>query len=92
MESQRQRAAAARPERVVTPEAKARWNRAYKFSRLGISEERFNAVLEAQGRGWVRTSILSPYAGWMAGGPAPRLTPGPSSAARAAGQACPFRG
>lgn len=45
----RQRSAERRPDRVVTPEAKARWNRSHKFTRLGISEERFNAVLEAQG-------------------------------------------
>lgn len=49
MERQRQRAAAARPSRVVTPEAKARWNRAHKFVRLGITEEEFNRRLEAQG-------------------------------------------
>lgn len=49
MQRQRQRAAAARPSRVVTPEAKARWNRAYRFARLGITEERFNEMLEAQG-------------------------------------------
>ena len=49
MERQRQRGAASRPQRVVTPEAKARWNRAHKFARLGITEERFNQILEAQG-------------------------------------------
>jgi Recombination endonuclease VII len=49
MERQRQRAAAARPSRVVTPDAKARWNRAHKFVRLGITEERFNELLEVQG-------------------------------------------
>jgi hypothetical protein len=34
--------------RVVTPEAKARWDRAHKFVRLGITEERFNQILQAQ--------------------------------------------
>jgi len=28
---------------------RARWRRAHKFRRLGISEERFNELLEAQG-------------------------------------------
>jgi hypothetical protein len=49
MERQRQRAAAARPSRVVTPEAKARWRRAHKFVRLGITEAEFDRRLEAQG-------------------------------------------
>lgn len=49
MEAQRQRAAEARPGRVVTPEAQARWNRAHKFVRLGISEDQFAALLEIQG-------------------------------------------
>jgi hypothetical protein len=31
------------------PAVKARWNRAYKFTRLGITEEEFNGRLEAQG-------------------------------------------
>jgi hypothetical protein len=31
------------------PAAKARWNRAHRFIRLGISEERFNELLEEQG-------------------------------------------
>ena len=35
--------------RVVKPEDKARWNRTHKFVRFGISEERFNQMLEAQG-------------------------------------------
>lgn len=49
MERQRQRAAASRPTRVVAPEAKARWNRAHRFVRLGITEERFNELLKKQG-------------------------------------------
>ena len=49
MERQRQRAAKRRPDRVVAPAAKARWNRAHKFVRLGITEERFHELLEAQG-------------------------------------------
>lgn len=32
------------------PVARARWNRAYKFIRLGIAEAEFNQMLEAQGR------------------------------------------
>jgi hypothetical protein len=32
------------------PAAKAHWNKAHKFVRLGITEERFNELLEAQGR------------------------------------------
>jgi Recombination endonuclease VII len=31
------------------PAAKARWTRAHKFVRLGISEERFNQMLAGQG-------------------------------------------
>jgi hypothetical protein len=31
------------------PAAKARWNRSHKFARLGITEGRFNQMLEAQG-------------------------------------------
>jgi len=49
MERQRQRAADRRPDRVVGPEDKARWARAHKFVRLGITEARFNLMLEAQG-------------------------------------------
>lgn len=49
MQKQRERAAAARPARVVTPEAKAQRNRTHKFVRLGISEERFHELLEQQG-------------------------------------------
>jgi Recombination endonuclease VII len=47
MESQRRRTRA--QQRVVAPEDKARWNRSHKFVRLGISQERFNEMLEAQG-------------------------------------------
>lgn len=49
MQKQRERAAAARPTRTVAPEAAARWRRAHKFVRLGITEERFNELLEQQG-------------------------------------------
>ena len=49
MERQRQRAAERRPGRVVTPEAKARWNKTHKFVRFGITEEQFDELLEAQG-------------------------------------------
>lgn len=49
MERQRQRSADSRPTRVVLPEARARWYRAYKFVRFGITEARFNQMLEAQG-------------------------------------------
>ena len=48
MKGWRQRSASR--ERVVTPESKARWNRAHKFVRLGITEERFNELLEHQDR------------------------------------------
>jgi hypothetical protein len=41
MERQRQRDAERRPTRVVTPEAKARWNRTYKLSLKGLTPERF---------------------------------------------------
>jgi Recombination endonuclease VII len=48
MERQRQRTAAARPTRVVAPEVKARWNKAHRFVRLGMTEEQFDAMLKAQ--------------------------------------------
>lgn len=48
MKRQRERSAASRPSRVVTPADRARWKRAHKFVRLGITEERFNELLEAQ--------------------------------------------
>jgi Recombination endonuclease VII len=35
--------------RVVTPEDRARWHRAHKFVRFGITEDRFNQMLEDQG-------------------------------------------
>lgn len=35
--------------RVVSSEAKARWRKAHKFVRLGITEEAFQQLLEAQG-------------------------------------------
>jgi hypothetical protein len=34
---------------VRDPDGPARWRRAYKFNRLGITEEQFHAMLEAQG-------------------------------------------
>lgn len=46
---EKQRSYARTRERVVTPKDKARWNRAHKFTRLGITEERFNQMLEEQG-------------------------------------------
>ena len=49
MERQRQRAAAARLARVVTPEDRARWKRAHRFARFGITEDEFKRLLEAQG-------------------------------------------
>ena len=49
MENQRQRAADRRPDRVVTAEDRARWNKAWKFSRFGITEARFNQMMEDQG-------------------------------------------
>lgn len=49
MERQRQRCAAARPLRVVTPEDKARWYQAYKLQRYGLTQEDFNRLLEVQG-------------------------------------------
>jgi hypothetical protein len=47
MESQRRRARA--QQRVVAPADNARWKRSHKFVRLGITEEEFNRMLEAQG-------------------------------------------
>ena len=49
MEHQRQRDAERRPARVVTPQAKARWNRTYKLSLKGLTPERFQELLRAQG-------------------------------------------
>jgi hypothetical protein len=49
MERQRQRSAKSRPLRVVRPEDWARWRRAHKFVRFGITEDRFNQMLEDQG-------------------------------------------
>ncbi len=49
MEAQRQRSADIRPMRVVPPEDKARWYRAHKFNRFGITPDRFNQMLEEQG-------------------------------------------
>lgn len=48
MKRQRQQAAKRRPDRVVAPSAKARWFQAWKYSRYGITEERFSQMLEEQ--------------------------------------------
>jgi Recombination endonuclease VII len=48
MQRQRQRTAASRPLRVITPEDRARWNRTYKLKIKGLTRERFQAMLEAQ--------------------------------------------
>lgn len=49
MERQRGREADRRPKRVIEPEAKARWNRAYKPSLKGLTERKFRELLRAQG-------------------------------------------
>jgi hypothetical protein len=49
MQRQRQRAAGTRISRIVSPAAKARWNRSYKLKRKGLSPEQFGQMLEAQG-------------------------------------------
>jgi hypothetical protein len=49
MERQRQRAAEQRPTRVIASETKARWNKTHRFVRFGITEERFDQMLESQG-------------------------------------------
>jgi hypothetical protein len=49
MARQRARTAQRKADRSVTSEDRQRWNKAYKFSRLGITEERFHQMLEAQG-------------------------------------------
>jgi hypothetical protein len=49
MERQRQRGAAARPTRVINPEAAARWRKTHRFTRFGITEEEFNQLLGIQG-------------------------------------------
>jgi len=46
---QRQRTAASRPLRVITPEARGRWNHAYKLKIKGLTRETFQAMLAAQG-------------------------------------------
>ena len=38
-----------REETLVTPEARFRWNRAYKLKLMGLTPERFAQMLEAQG-------------------------------------------
>jgi hypothetical protein len=49
MERQRQRPAETRPLRVVRPADRARWHKAHRFVRLGITEDAFKALLAAQG-------------------------------------------
>lgn len=49
MKRQRERDAERRPTRVVAPEVKARWNRAYKLKIKGLTRERFQEMLKAQG-------------------------------------------
>jgi hypothetical protein len=49
MEAQRQRSADSRPMRVVAPADKARWYRAHKFNRYGITEAQYLQMLEDQG-------------------------------------------
>ncbi len=49
MAAQRGRTAARKAEQGVTAEDRARWTRAYKFVRLGITEEQFNQMPETQG-------------------------------------------
>jgi hypothetical protein len=49
MERQRQWAAERARSRIVSPAAKARWNRAYKMKRKGLTPEQFQEMLEAQG-------------------------------------------
>jgi hypothetical protein len=46
---ERQRAAKSRPLRVVKLEDRARWHRAHKFVRFGITEDQFKQMLEDQG-------------------------------------------
>ena len=49
MARQRERSAECRPLRVVSPETRSRWNKAHRFSRLGLTEDRYNQMLEEQG-------------------------------------------
>jgi len=49
MARQRQRTAESRPTRIVSPAAKIRWNRTYKITRKGLTPEKFQVLLEAQG-------------------------------------------
>jgi hypothetical protein len=48
MKRQRQRNADRRPERVVTYEAKARWNKAYRLKCYGLTQEDFDRLLAEQ--------------------------------------------
>jgi hypothetical protein len=48
MQRLRDRAARLRPTRVVTSEDRARWRKAYRFKRYGLTHERFQAMLETQ--------------------------------------------
>ena len=49
MEAQRQRSADSRPTRVVAPADKARWYKAHKFNRYGLTEAQYNQMFEDQG-------------------------------------------
>lgn len=50
LEDHRQRKTERRRGKTLdTPEARAKWRRAHKFVRFGITEERFNRMLAAQG-------------------------------------------
>jgi hypothetical protein len=49
MARQRQRAAERFQSRIVSPAAKIRWNRKYKITRRGLTPEKFQEMLEAQG-------------------------------------------
>ena len=48
MARQRQRTAATRPTRVITPEDRIRWNRSYKLKIKGLTHEKFQEMLKAQ--------------------------------------------
>ena len=49
MQRGRDRSARYRPMRVIKPEDKARWARKSRLKRFGLTPERFQAMLEAQG-------------------------------------------
>lgn len=45
----RERAARLRPMRVITPQDKARWDKSYRLKQYGLTPERFEEMLAAQG-------------------------------------------